>query len=269
MNNRYKKYILPFLNFAVLDPKGIIAHEERSLMITAVLLMLIIVIPVFIITAVFAWKYRANGKAKHSPNWTLNLKSELVMWAIPTIIVLALWAVTWKGTHELDPFKALASEAKPITIQVVALQWKWLFIYPEQNIATVNFVQFPKSTPINFQITADAPMNSFWIPQLGGQMYAMPGMDTQLHLMADASGEFNGSTAELSGAGFASMRFIAKSTTDSDFESWVQSVKKSQSSLTLAEYNKLAVPTSNNPPAYFSSTDKNLYQNVIMKFMMP
>jgi cytochrome o ubiquinol oxidase subunit 2 len=149
----------------------------------------------------------------------------------------------------------------------VALQWKWLFIYPEQNIATVNFVEFPNSTPVNFQLTADAPMNSFWIPELGGQMYAMPGMSTQLHLMADRPGEFNGSAAEISGKGFSGMKFIAKATSQKDFDTWVKSVKQSSNMIDLSKYNKLAEPSENNPVITYASVEKDLYNSIIMKFM--
>jgi cytochrome o ubiquinol oxidase subunit 2 len=270
MNNRYKKYIITFLNIAVLDPKGIIAHQERSLMITAILLMLIVVIPVFVLTAMFAYKYRAGNKsAKYAPNWDHNLKTELMMWGIPAAIILVLAVITWKSTHQLDPFKPLTSNIQPLTIQVVALQWKWLFIYPSLNIATVNFVQFPKSTPINFRLTADAPMNSFWIPQLGGQMYAMPGMSTQLHLEASAPGEFAGSAAEISGRGFSGMKFVAKSSTQNDFDNWVQLVKQTRNTLSVGEYINLAKPSSDNPVSYYSSAQNNLFDSVIMKYIMP
>src|SRR3989344_8743312 len=197
---------------AVLNPKGIVATQERNLIIFALLLSLTVVIPVFILTFAIAWKFREGREEKYEPDWDHNKWLEFVWWAVPAAIILVLAAVTWTSTHQLDPFKPLSSSTQPITIQVVALQWKWLFIYPEQNIATVNFVQFPARTPINFELTADAPMNSFWIPQLSGQIYAMAGHKTQLHLMADETGEFAGSAAEISGRGFAGMKFSAKAT---------------------------------------------------------
>jgi cytochrome o ubiquinol oxidase subunit 2 len=182
-----------------------------------VLLMLLVAVPLLVMAFTFAWKYRATNipKQKHSPNWSGG-KAKLIF-VLPAAVVAVLAVLIWKQSHVLDPYKPLQAKAQPITIQVVALQWKWLFIYPEQGIATVNFVEFPKATPVNFVLTADAPMNSFWIPQLGGQIYAMSGMATQTHLMADEVGEYAGSAAEISGAGFANMKFTAKSTTNEDF----------------------------------------------------
>jgi len=184
-------------------------------------------------------------------------------------IILILAVLTWNSSHDLDPFKPIVSDKPPITIQVVALQWKWLFIYPQQNIASVNIIQFPNQTPINFEVTADAPMNSFWIPQLGGQIYAMPGMSTQLHLMADTEGTYRGSSANISGKGFAGMNFSAKSTSQADFDQWVALVHQTRNNLSLAKYNNLAKPSQNNPLSYYSSSQSGLYDRVVMKYMMP
>ena len=196
---------------AVLDPKGFIAFEERDLLYITALLMLTVVVPVLVLAVVICWKYRAgNKKAKYEPEWDKSWALELVWWGFPCIIVALLSVLTVKSCLDLDPFKPLESDVKPLKIQVVALQWKWLFIYPEQKIATINFVQFPEKTPINFELTADAPMNSFWIPQLGGQIYAMPGMSTKLHLIANEAGSYRGSSSNISGNGFAGMIFTAK-----------------------------------------------------------
>lgn len=257
-------------NIAVFNPKGIIAAQERDLMVTAILLMLIIVIPVFTLTFFIAWKYRAsNTKAKYSPDWDGNRVIEFTWWAVPTAIIVVLAVITWKATHRLDPFRPLESTVKPVKVQVVALQWKWLFIYPEQNIASINFIQFPEDTPINFEITADAPMNSFWIPQLGGQVYAMAGMKTKLHLMANEPGSYNGSSANISGRGFASMNFIAKASSHDDFSRWVQLVQQSPNRLSLEQYHKLAKPSQNTQPLYYSSTEEDLLDTIVMKFMTP
>src|SRR5476649_775967 len=176
---------------AVLSPKGQIADKERHLIILATLLMLIVVVPVYVMMFVIAWKYReGNTKARYTPDWDHSNGLEFLWWAIPMAIIAVLSVITFKSSHELDPFKALSSTKPPITIQVVALQWKWLFIYPNQNIASVNYFRMPANTPVDFEITADSPMNSFWIPQLGGQIYAMPGMSTELHLMADGVGKY-------------------------------------------------------------------------------
>ena len=154
-------------------------------------------------------------------------------------------------------------------IQVVALQWKWLFIYPEEGIATVNFIQFPVDTPVNFEITADAPMNSFWIPQLGGMIYAMPAMRSKLHLIANEMGDFRGVSANLSGTGFAGMTFVAKSSSQADFEEWVHSVRHSNRTLTSESYNQLAMPSQNNPVASYVLLDNNLFEEILMKYMPP
>jgi cytochrome o ubiquinol oxidase subunit II len=254
----------------VLEPKGTIAEQQRDLIVFATLLSLVVILPVFVLTFYIVWKYRAsNKKAKYSPDWDRNKKLELTWWGIPCVIILVLAVVAWKTSHSLDPFKPIESDKRPMTIQVIALQWKWLFIYPEQRIATVNYVQFPEDTPIRFAITADAPMNSFWIPSLGGQVYAMAGMKTELHLMADRPGEYNGSSANISGEGFAGMKFKAVSRTEDGFTQWVQSVKqKSPTVLTIDEYNKLAAPSKNNKVAYYAS-DGGLHDTVIMKYMRP
>lgn len=270
---------LHFGNFALLNPAGIIARQERGLMFKAVLLMLIGAIPVYFLIFFFAWKYRASHvvlerpvaskpRADYSPNMDSNAVAGLI-WLIPISIISVIAVINWKSTHALDPYKPIASEKKPITIQVVALQWKWLFIYPEQNIAAINFVEFPENTPVSFELTADAPMNSFWIPQLGGQMYAMPGMETHLNLMADKAGEYNGSAAEISGSGFAGMRFVAKSASDEDFNNWTKAVKQSPASLTSATYDELTKPSEDNNPAFYSSVQKDLYNDVMIKYMAP
>lgn len=258
------------INSAIVNPKGIIALKERDLMIDATLLMLIVVIPVLIMTFCICLRYRASNKrASYEPYWDYNFLAEAVWWGFPCVIILVLSVLTWRSSHELDPFKPFATKDKPVRIQVVALQWKWLFIYPEQKIATVNYFQFPDMTPVNFEITADAPMNSFWIPQLGGQIYAMPGMRTKLHLMADEPGSYRGSSANLSGEGFAGMTFTAKSTTEEDFNTWVHSMQQSANHLDLEEYNKLAKPSQYNPEASYALKSDDLFDQILMKFQMP
>jgi cytochrome o ubiquinol oxidase subunit II len=256
-------------DIAMLNPKGLIALKERDLMLIATVLMLIVVIPVFILTIAIAWEYRASNKnAEYTPDWDYNLTAESIWWGFPLVIVIILSFVAWESSHELDPFKPIQSSTKPLRIQVVALQWKWLFIYPEQDIATINFIQIPEKTPINFEITADAPMNSFWIPELGGQIYAMPGMETKLHLIADDIGSFRGSSANISGEGFASMTFDVKSSSQEDFDQWVQSVKQSSANLAQNEYLKIAKPSSYDPVATFILGQKDLFKWIVMRPMM-
>jgi cytochrome o ubiquinol oxidase subunit II len=263
-------YYLSSHSLAVLNPAGIIADKQRNLMLTTTLLMLMIVIPVFILTFSIAWRYRAGNKnAKYTPEWDHHRALETIWWAFPCAIIIVLALITWRSTHQLDPFKPIQSATKPVSIQVIALQWKWLFIYPDQKIATVNYVQFPESTPINFNITADAPMNSFWIPRLGGQVYAMAGMKTQLHLMADRKDEFIGVSANLSGDGFAGMKFKALSSSQSDFDAWVKSVKQNSPIMNQQTYSLVAAPSKNNVVTSYNLEDNKLYDRVVMKYMMP
>ena len=259
--------------FQLLQTKGSIADQQRDLMVFATILSGIIVIPVLAMTFFIAWKYReSNQKATYAPEWDGSRKLEAVWWGIPCLIILVLAVVAWQSSHSLDPYKPLAateSSKNPINIQVVALQWKWLFIYPEQGIATVNYVQFPEDTPVNFSITADAPMNSFWIPQLGGQVYAMTGMNSKLHLIANQSGSFDDSSANLSGEGFSRMRFTARATSDAEFTSWLASVRGSSYDLNLQAYAQLAKPTDSIRTKYYASVSSGLYDTVLMKYMSP
>ena len=254
----------------VLDPKGWVAKQELHLLITAVLLMLIIVVPVLVLVLVISRRYRAsNKKAKYTPDWAHSNTLEAIWWAIPCAIIVVLATITWKTTHKLDPYKELAVGGKPLTIEVVALQWRWLFIYPEQNIATINHIEFPANRQVKFLITADAPMNSFQIPQLAGQIYAMAGMQTKLHVIADEAGTYQGRSVSFSGDGFSDMKFTVKATSDDAFNQWVQSVKGSQNVLTKQAYQQLAKPTKNEGIEYFASVDSNLYHDIIMSYKMP
>ena len=257
-------------NIAILEPKGLISGKERDLIVTCSLLMLIVVIPVLILTFVFAWKFReSNKKSKHTPDWEHNYIAEMCWWGVPFVLIAILSVITWKTSHELNPFKPIVTSKKPIEIQAVALDWKWLFIYPNEGIATVNLVQFPEKTPINFEITADAPMNSFWIPQLGGQIYAMPAMRSKLHLLANEQGSYGGRSANISGKGFAGMVFTAKSISETEFDQWVASVKESPERLTVESYNELVKPSEYNPVSYYVLSDKNLFDEIIMKYIRP
>lgn len=188
------------------------------------------------------------------------------MWIIPILIIIALGYVTYHSTHKLDPYRPLDSDVKPIQIDVVALDWKWLFIYPEQGIATVNKIVFPANTPVNFRVTSDAVMNSFFIPGLGGQIYAMAGMTTKLHLIANENGEFDGISANYSGAGFTGMKFKATATSQEDFDKWVAEVKQSPKKLDKAEYDALAKPSENNPVALYSEASPEQFQLIVDKY---
>ena len=267
--------ILPFLgmlflggcNMTLLNPKGQVGMDERNLILIATGLMLLVVIPVIIMTIAFAWKYRASNKeATYTPDWSHSTKIEIAVWAVPVMIIIALGYFTYISTHKLDPYRPLESDVKPVTIEVVAMDWKWLFIYPEQGIATVNKIVFPANTPVNFKITSDSVMNSFFIPALGGQIYAMAGMQTKLHLIANENGEFDGISANYSGAGFTGMKFKAYATSQADFDAWVSEVKKAPKQLEKAEYDALAKPSENNPVELYSSVPANLFQTIIDKY---
>lgn len=255
-------------NVAVLNPQGIIASKERNLIVITVVLGLVVVIPVFIMLFGFAWKYRESSeKAVYTPNADHNKWIEGLWWGIPILIIGILSVITWYSSHDLDPYKKLDSHVKPITVQVVALQWKWLFIYPEQGIASVNEVRFPEKTPVNFELTADAPMNGFWIPSLGSQVYAMSGMSSKLSLESDKTGEYNGVSSNISGKGYAGMKFKAIATSSQDFNAWSKAIAGSDNHLDWSAYTELAKPTENNQVTYYMLHDADLYNKVIMKYM--
>jgi cytochrome o ubiquinol oxidase subunit 2 len=270
MKNFFKKLTSQsaVFSFALLNPKGWVALQERNLMVVILVLMLIAVVPAYCMLFIFGRKYRAGNRATtKSVQDTQKTKFIFLFWIVPACVVFMIAITIWKSTHVLDPYKTIPSTNPPITIEVVALQWKWLFIYPEQHIATINFIQVPVNTPIHFEFTADAPMNSFWIPQLGGQMYAMTGMSSQLNLMANSIGDFAGSAAEVNGQGFSGMKFVVRSSSQDDFNHWIETVKQGTSTLNQEEYNALAKPSENNSPTYYASIDENIYNNVIAKYM--
>lgn len=256
-------------DYALLNPKGAIGVQEKELIITALLLMLIVVIPVILMTIYFSFKYRsANTEEEYAPEWSHSTKIEVVVWTIPIIIIAVLATITWRSTHELEPSKPLVSDVKPMTIEVVSLDWQWLFIYPEQHIATTNHVVFPKDVPIEFKLTSDNIMNSFFIPSLGSQIYAMPGMVTRLHLIANHDGDFDGVAASYSGEGFSHMKFTATATADqASFDAWVNQVKSSPNQLPdLPAYKALAQPTIDAPVKYFSTVVPELFANVVTQY---
>jgi cytochrome o ubiquinol oxidase subunit 2 len=256
---------------SVLQPRGQIGQKERQLMIYAALLSLVVIVPVYTMTFLIVMKYRETNKkrGRYRPEFDHHRGIEFIWWAIPCLIIFALATLTWVSTHKLDPYKPIASNKKAMTIQVVSLDWKWLFIYPDKHIATVNFVEFPQNTPIDFQITSDTVMNSFWIPQLGGQIYAMPGMSTHLQLEASKSGDFNGSSANISGKGFAGMKFTAQAVSQTDFDTWANQASDTPQHLDLDTYAALAKPSENNPAATYQLSEPDLYNTIVHKYMSP
>src|ERR1700733_4312820 len=232
----------------LLEPKGSIGLAEKNLILTSTYAMLIVVVPVIFLTVLFAWKYRqSNTSAEYLPKWAHSTKIEIVIWLVPSLIILYLGILTYKSTHALDPYKPLVSEVKPINVEVVALDWKWLFIYPDLGIASVNRIEFPVGTPVNFKITSDSVMNSFFIPQLGGQIYAMAGMRTKLHLMANEAGNYAGESANFSGDGFSDMKFRAIAASGADFDTWVKQVRASSKDLDADVYHGVAAPSEKVP----------------------
>ncbi|MDV6332321.1 ubiquinol oxidase subunit II [Asticcacaulis sp. 201] len=261
--------VLSGCQMVILDPKGPVGLAEKDLIILAVLLMLIPVIPVIVMTLWFAWRYRAsNTKATYDPDFEHSNRIEAVVWAIPTLIIIALGTVTWISTHELDPHVKVQAaahkpDAKPIEVEVVSLDWKWLFIYPQYGIATVNEMAMPVGTPVHFKLTSASVMNSFFIPQLGSQIYTMTGMQTQLSLRADHEGVYDGISANYSGEGFAGMKFQAHALSDADFDAWIAKARTSGQALDSATYLSLAKPGMFNRPTYFTSIDPQLFHKVL------
>lgn len=254
----------------LIHPKGMVASEQRDLMITSLVLMLIVVVPVIILTLVFTFRYReTNHKAKYEPDWDHSTKLELIWWGVPIVIIVILASITWRTSHSLDPYRELQLKQKPIEIQVVAVPWKWLFIYPQQGIATVNHVRFPVDAPVNFKITAVGPMNSFWIPHLAGQIYAMEGMQTKLSVKADTVGDFPGYSSNFSGEGHNGMKFIARAATRDEFTAWVDSVKKAGGALTRTAYDAFAKPSISDPVRTWANFQPDLFLEIMMGYMLP
>jgi len=248
----------------VLDPQGPIAAQELLLLINSTAIMLVVVVPVVLATLAFAWWYRSsNLRASRSSDESYEGRLEFVLWSIPALIVILLGGVIWIGSHQLDPRAPIPANANPLRVDVVALDWKWLFIYPDQRIATVNQLVVPAGTPVKFRLTSATVMNSFFIPQLGSQIYTMGGMTTHLNLLADKPGEYPGFSANFSGDGFAEMRFIAKAVSTGDFNAWVTQVRAAGSALDDAGYAALAKPSIAVPPGTYRSVEPNMFERVI------
>jgi cytochrome o ubiquinol oxidase subunit II len=248
----------------VLDPQGPIASAERLLLINSTAIMLVVVIPVIVATLAFAWWYRAsNTRATRSLDESYEGRVEFVTWSIPALTVILLGGVIWIGSHQLDPREPIQAKSDPLRVDVVALDWKWLFIYPDQGVAAVNQLVIPTETPIEFRLTSATVMNSFFVPQLGSQVYAMGGMITHLHLLADQPGEYPGFSAMFSGDGFSDMRFVVKSVSASDFNAWLAQVRGTGSGLDDASYAELAKPSRAVPPTTYHSVDPKLFERIL------
>lgn len=276
--------VLPLLfalagcKMVVMNPAGDIAVQQRDLIVISTVLMLLIIVPVIVLTLFFAWKYRrSNTKAKYDPDWHHSTRLEIVIWAAPLVIIVILGAITWMSTHLLDPYRPLdrlspgrsAAAVKPLRVEVVALDWKWLFIYPDLGVATVNELAAPIDTPINFKITASSVMNSFYVPALAGQIYAMPGMQTQLHAVINKPGVYEGFSANYSGAGFSGMRFKFHGMSRADFDLWSAQVKGGQDRLDGPAYLALERPSENAPVRRFASVNQGLFKAVVNRCVEP
>ncbi|OMF70688.1 ubiquinol oxidase subunit II [Paenibacillus peoriae] len=255
--------------YVVFDPKGPIGQAQKELIILSTSMAALLIVPVMILTFFIIWRYRdaPDNKAKYQPHWDDSKKLETVWWAIPIIVICILAVITARYTYLLEPSKPLASTQKPVTIQVTSLDWKWLFMYPEEGIATVNEIHIPKGVPVRFELTADAPMNSFWIPQLGGQIYTMSGMAMKLHLQADHEGTYFGSGANFSGEHFGQMRFDVEVQSDEEYKNWVANIKKQSKPLTKDGYLALAKPGLSQPDEYSSIPD-GLFQDIVSKYVV-
>ena len=266
--------LLAGCNTVVLNPSGDIAAQQAKLVVQSTVLMLLIVVPVIALTLWFAWHFRASNKqADYRPDWDHSTQLELIIWAAPLLIIIALGALTWISTHTMDPYRPLkrvdaerrvAADVKPLEVEVVALDWKWLFIYPEQGIALVNEMAAPVDRPIHFKLTASTVMNAFYVPELAGMVYTMPGMQTQLHAVINKPGNFEGFSSNYSGAGFSHMRFRFLGLSDADFNAWVEKNKQDGAANVLSReaYLKLAQPSEKEPVRRYASVDKNLYRAI-------
>jgi cytochrome o ubiquinol oxidase subunit 2 len=249
------------------DPKGPVANVQMDLIIWTALIMLIVVIPVTVMGVWFPYRYRkGNTTQEYKPNWEHSNKIEAIVWLIPVLIIIVLGVITFITSYSVDPRKPIESDKKPIVVQVVAMDWKWLFIYPEQGIATVNEMAIPVDTPIEFLVTSDTVMNSFFIPNLGSQIYAMSGMENRVHLMASEPGVFSGFSANYSGFGFSGMKFSTIAGSDQDFEQWVAKVKASSNSLDDATMTQLRIKSRDVAPIYYSSVNPLLFSDIIERY---
>ena len=257
----------------LLSPSGDVAIRERDMILASTALMMLIIVPVLAFTLIFAWRYRASNEAAvYDPDWHHSTQLEVLIWTAPLLIIIALGALTWMGTHILDPFRQvsrldsgrpLPAGVKPLTIEAVALDWKWLFFYPDQGVAAVNDLVIPVDVPVNFKITSATVMNAFFVPALAGQIYAMAGMETKLSVVANKTGNFNGMSSHYSGAGFSHMNFGAHGVTQQAFDQWVSKAKASGSALDQNTYEQLQKPSEEVPVTLFSSFKPGLYDAIL------
>jgi cytochrome o ubiquinol oxidase subunit II len=254
----------------VLVPQGPVGGAENQILFNALVVMLMIVVPTILATLGFAWWFRAgNTRARRLPEWAYSGRIELVTWSIPVLVIFFLGGLAWTGSHDLDPAKPLAGPARPLDVQVVALDWKWLFIYPGQQVASVNELVIPQGTPVRFALTSASVMNAFFVPQLGSMIYVMNGMSTQLNLQADQAGVFRGLSSHFSGDGFSDMHFNVRSVSQQDFQAWVAGALATGPALDQAAYTELSKQTSSVAPFTYRSVEPGLYDAVVTQKLPP
>jgi cytochrome o ubiquinol oxidase subunit 2 len=254
----------------VLDPHGPVGVSERLILIDAVAIMLVIVVPVILATFAFAWWFRAsNSRATYRPDWAFSGQLELIVWAIPALVITFLGGIAWFGSHALDPYRALESKNAPIEIEVVSLDWKWLFIYPNDGVASVNQLVIPVGAPVHFRLTSSGVMNSFFVPQLGSQIYTMAGMTSQLSLQADEPGDYLGLSAQFSGDGFSDMQFNVRALAADGYAKWLAEAKAGGPTLDTAAYAALTKQGTGIKPATFRGVDLKLFEAVVNETAPP
>jgi cytochrome o ubiquinol oxidase subunit 2 len=247
----------------VLDPHGPVGTAERLMLYDATAIMLAVVIPVILLTLGFAWWFRAGNRfARYRPDWEYSGRIEMITWSIPALVILFLGGIAWVGSHQLDPPRALKSDSAPLEVQVVSLDWQWLFIYPGQHIASLNHLVLPTGVPVRFSLTSNSVMNSFFIPQLGSQIYTMAGMTTHVNLQADQQGTYRGISAQFSGEGFADMRFDVDAVSGTGFQAWVSDVRASSQVLDAPAFAQLALPTPAKGTAIYADVSAGLFETI-------
>ena len=248
----------------VLDTHGPVGEAERTILFNATIIMLAVVIPVIVGTVLFAWWFRVGNKRAHRrPDWSYGGQIEFVVWAIPALVVLFLGGIAWIGSHDLDPRTRLRASSPPVEIEVVSLDWKWLFIYPKSGVAAVNRLVVPVGTPLHFRLTSAGVMNSFFVPQLGSQIYTMAGMATELNLQADNPGTYAGLSAQFSGDGFSDMRFELNAVSAEAFSRWIDATHAHGGVLNAQQYARLAQPSSQEPPRSFGAVSGGLFDAIL------
>ncbi|RJS91671.1 ubiquinol oxidase subunit II [Salinisphaera sp. Q1T1-3] len=257
-------------SLSTMNPVGPIGETERDVTIYTILLLLFVLIPIVAGTVFIAWHYRStSSNSAYTPDWDHSWLVEVFCWGGPIVILIILAVITWISTHDLDPYKAIESDKPPLEIEAVATDWKWLFIYPDEHVASVNEFAFPVDTPLEIHLTSNSVMNAFMVQRMGTQIFAMSGMQTKLHLMSHEKGDFDGGNYQYNGEGFAKMRFVAKAMSESDYQQWIAKVRQQGSSLDLATFQKFAEPSVVENAVYFAPVSEGLFGDIIGQFHAP